>query len=802
MKVNSQLERAQLETVTALPAAATAGRIVWNTVTGQASLDDATNYRALLRNDGKAIIGNSATASDNIRFHRGGAGVLQIVSGSDVTAEGSLSTSIAQLGYRAVNYATVSLPATGNAGRIAFDTTTLTPKFDNGSAWNELVDTSTVQTISGKTLTDPTFGASGVFAQIATPLAPSAGLTKIYSKSDGKFYYMASDGFEKAIGSGSGGGTNYVLNPDAESATTSWVTYADAAGSLPVDGTGGSPTLTFTRSVTTPLRGTASFLITKPASNVQGNGVSTDFTIDAADKAKVLSISFDYNVASGTYADNDLAIYIYDVTNAVVIQPSGYNILNAVGPQTKAQVVFQSASNSTSYRLILHCASTSAVAYTMQIDNVVVGPQVKSTGVPASDWVSYTPLITSSGGGAVTISGATVPPWGRWRRVGDTIEIHAGFTSGASAASGAAGNIKLSFPTGVLRETAIGSSVSDGSVGSYLGPAFVTSFSNELASYDVYGDGTFSVAIGASTPLTVAGVTASVALSASAKFKVIGWSSNVIASSDAETRVVSVISNGSGSHTNTGGFQDLPVLVTSTDTHAAMSGVTFTAPVAGIYSFTGTIGFTSNNSGIRAAQLVLTGLSAGARNLFQVNFTNGFDFAQPYADLVLMNAGDTARIQAYQNTGGALGYTATRFNVDRVSGPAQITATEVIAFTAKDSSTAATTSSPFLFTTVGGDTHGAYSSITGKFTAPAPGWFKIQGKVYTGAASQAITINVDGISVAQGLINQSSNAPALVDELLYLNAGQTVEIRPTSNVTATGGATLNSFSMFRLGGIG
>ena len=804
MKINSQMERAQLENVTVLPTAATSGRISWNTVDGKIYLDDATNWRAILRNDGKAILGNSATASDNIRFHRGAAGVLQLVSGADVTAEGILSTVISQLGFRASNYSTASLPAFGNIGRIAYDTTTFTPKVDSGSAWKELVDTTTAQTLSSKSLLEPIFSSTGIFTQIATPSAPGVGFTRLYSKLDGKFYYMAPDGFEKAIGSGSGSGTNYLVNPDAESATTGWVTYANAAGVTPTTGIGGAPTTTFTRSTTTPLHGAASFLLSKPATNTQGEGVSTDFVIDRADLAKQVSISFDYEVVSGSYTDGELAVYIYDVTNSQLIQPAGFSILNAVGPASKGSCTFQTSSNSVSYRLIIHTASTSAVAFSMRLDALSVSPVLRLSGVPVSDWTSYIPSLTSSGGGAVTIASPSVSPWGRWRRVGDSIEIQAGFTIGASAATGAAGNLKIGFPTGIFRDTsATTSSVSDAAVGAYLGHAYVSNVTNaSVSSYDVYADGTYCINAGSNTVATVANLTPGWALSSLARFRVIGWSSNVIASSDAATRVVGVIADISGTHTVSGSFQDVPTLTPSFDSHAAMSGTTFTAPVPGLYRFSGTIGFTALNSGIRAAQLMITGQSVSARTLFQVNFTNGFDMAQPYSDLVQMRAGDTAKLQVYQNSGGNLGYTASRFDVDRISGPAQIAASEVVAFTAKDSSTTATAATPFLFTTIGGDTHGAYNAATGKFTVPAPGWHKIDGKVYTGASSNAITLNVDGIAVAQGLVNNASNAPALISELLYLTTGQTIEIRPTSPVTATGGATLNSFSVFRLGGVG
>ena len=70
--------------------------------------------------------------------------------------------------------------------------------------------------------------------------------------------------------------------------------YADAAGTRPVDGSGGAPTLSCTRTTSSPIDGDGSLLITKDAANRQGQGCSIQFTIDSAYKAKVLQIEFDY----------------------------------------------------------------------------------------------------------------------------------------------------------------------------------------------------------------------------------------------------------------------------------------------------------------------------------------------------------------------------------------------------------------------------------------------------------------------------------------------------------------------------
>lgn len=134
-KIYGDLQRAQFETLSSNPAAATLGRFWWNSTDGKAYFDKSTANRPFLLNDDKAIIGNSGTASDNIRFHRGAAGVLQLVSGADTTTEGTLSTAINQLAARHENYTNAGLPAAGNAGRQAWVTDQSVLKVDTGTTW-------------------------------------------------------------------------------------------------------------------------------------------------------------------------------------------------------------------------------------------------------------------------------------------------------------------------------------------------------------------------------------------------------------------------------------------------------------------------------------------------------------------------------------------------------------------------------------------------------------------------------------------------------------------------------------------
>ena len=51
-------------------------------------------------------------------------------------------------------------------------------------------------------------------------------------------------------GSGGGSGKNYIENTRATTDVSGYATYADAAAATPVDGTGGSANITFTRNTT------------------------------------------------------------------------------------------------------------------------------------------------------------------------------------------------------------------------------------------------------------------------------------------------------------------------------------------------------------------------------------------------------------------------------------------------------------------------------------------------------------------------------------------------------------------------
>lgn len=190
---------------------------------------------------------------------------------------------------------------------------------------------------------------------------------------------------------------NFITNSGAEKNTRGWATYADAAGTTPVNGTGGAPTVTLTRSAASPLAGAASFVLTKDAANRQGEGASYDFTLDAADSTNTpqnMVIDF-YYLTGGTFvsgASSDVRIFIYDITNASLITPESFHINGSAG---RIQTTFMPVSTSSSYRLILHVATTSANAWTLKLDRISIN---KLPTTFNSGGISSRALLTTGNG--------------------------------------------------------------------------------------------------------------------------------------------------------------------------------------------------------------------------------------------------------------------------------------------------------------------------------------------------------------------------------------------------------------------
>lgn len=580
-------------------------------------------------------------------------------------------------------------------------------------------------------------------------------------------------------GSGSSSGINYITFGNAEADSQGWDSYTDAASPVPVDGTG-SPSGVLTTTVNSPLRGSKSYFISKDNTNRQGQGASYDFTIDAADKAKVLQISFDYFVYAGTYADGDLAVYIYDVTNAQIIQPAGFSIQNAIGTMSQ-KATFQAASNSTSYRLIFHIASTSTATYTFQFDNVSVGPQIVTNGAAITDWVSFTPTGSWTTNASYT---------GRWRRIGDSMEIEANITL-VGGAPGGTSLLSFDMVSGYTQDTSKFPNTNSQSVGTWHAiDTGVQDYGGELQStgtafYLTQGTGRVT----ATSPFTFGNTDV---LQIRAVVPILGWSSNVQLSSDTDTRVVAA--NATSPSTTTTSNTNTGVVFTSTlsDTHGSFNTSTgvYTVQVPGFYDIAAYVG--ANAASWSAGERLIMyyrknatdtefGRETITATVSQVTQISGTALGVPLV------AGDTIQLRLLGERAVTLfgGF----ISIARQSGPSTIAASETVACnyggTIGQSCLGTYTTNVVKFQTKQFDTHGAYNTSTGNYTCPVSGKYRVSGKFILAsglntASDYYIGIAVNGTtrSTYRHVFNANDTLGYQLETtaLVQVNAGDAIQI--------------------------
>lgn len=541
--------------------------------------------------------------------------------------------------------------------------------------------------------------SAATYGQLAT--ADGAGGVFYNFRGSPSINYMGSDyGFEQGVNGA--------------------VTYADGAAT-PVDLTGGSPTLTAVRSTSSPLRGTGSLLIT---AGTLGDGVEFPVTIDTADQARMLSVQFDYN-ETGTVADGDFTVWIYDVTNAVLIQPAPYKIPACTANCPPFQAVFQSASNSTSYRVGIHQAVASSA--TLKIDNISVGPQIKSYGPAMSDFKQYTLSI-----GATTTAptkGTVAYDLAYWRQVGDSMEITYNYNQTGAGANGS-GTYLFPLPSGYSIDTTkmptdtsnARNAVGQASVGDNLDAdtkdAYVVAYNSTNLALAYESSGT--------TPTYVQGANANFGLgntnqkySFTAKVPIAGWSSTTLGSNDAGIRRLYLEYTNSDGRSVTASTTDLSWTNKQKDNYAAWQTDHFVAPFSDWYSFTGTAQFNSSITGD-----IIYYVNGTQKR--KVSATDASNTIKRFSGSVYLNQGDSLSFRS--NTSGAQGGDDLNANLEISSSvnSQQIAASESVLFRGKSSAGTSIlnggtlTQIPLVSTR---DDHSAWSGSV--FTAPMSGNYAV-----------------------------------------------------------------------------
>lgn len=583
---------------------------------------------------------------------------------------------------------------------------------------------------------------------------------------------------------------NYIQDPGAENPNgpTVWATYANTAQATPVTGSGGSPTVTWTRTTSSPLRGKGSFLFTKTAVNSMGQGASYDFTTDNADQAKVLNVSFDYAVASGTYQDADLTVYLYDKTNSQIIQPAGFQILSAATglPVKQVSTTFQTASNSTSYRLIFHVASTSASAYTVKFDNITVGPQIITQGTPVTDWQSYTPIF-SAGFGAVTNAS------GQWRRVGKNLEVVVSASTGTTASILATASLPPGLSIDPSSLTINNTSSNPGTrVGSYDNSGANPNIAGSVVAAPATNPSVFYFgSAGANstshlTPATADVVTlSSDTFSFHASVPIVGWSSQVQMSDSASTAPMEAKVYLSGNVTSSGTAWTVPFDSVSYDTAGAFNTTShgYVVPKPGYWEVKLTSNLAGGNTGSYEVYKNGSPISDGPTN--NVLFYQGSANNVMSGSLKVKCSANDVLTVVSTATGANIIATGTFATFSQSLGPSQVASSEnVYAKYATAGAYSTTTGQPINFATKTLDSHGAVTTGAGswKFTAPASGVFQVCGTFINSSGTQTVTVYKNG----------SSDTPLVSPDATHWSSGCTiVSLLATEYIDARLDATQN-----------
>jgi hypothetical protein len=635
-------------------------------------------------------------------------------------------------------------------------------------------------------------------------------------------------------------GKNYIQYADFENgATTGWSlgTIGTLTNGLPTGtptfGSGAAGTLAFTAQGTGALSGAYSGQLAASAATVAGNMLATSaFTVDPSDQAKILTISFNYNVsanpANGNFSgtsSNSFAAAFWDATNSVWIPVVGaFNFVQSSGVG-RFTGTLQTNSTTASGRLVVYCANASTGAITMLFDDFSVGPQAALTGVPATDSKAFSGVFTG-------ISSITNQKDFFWR-VGDRLFCHGAGTAGSSAAS----VFTIALPSGLAIDySKVSNTANTAVVGAIVSEDGTNASAFSTAShgpYLLFTDGsTTGLIYGASSTSSNALskgngnniIVATGSYSYEYNVPITGWSSNVQMSSDTDTRVVAAGAYGAATTSMASGANYFITFPTADfDTSGAITtsanavtttktGWYYTCPVSGYYNVSCNLewsGATFASTTYTAINLYKNGVAKRQLNLTWGNGSSIYIGNSGNAT-IYCNAGDYIEIGASQTTGSAqvvLNSSSTNISINRLSGPSVIAASESVnASYWVSANFAASTTVPINFDSKEFDSHNAVttSATAWKFTAPISGTYCVSGLFYGSNTSVQFNLAKNGTpykmiaydaTIASGQYTTGTT-------LIRLNSGDFIDIRPSSSVTVPGGTlvtTTGLITIFRQG---
>lgn len=686
-----------------------------------------------------------------------------------------------------------------------------------GSASQNFVDLTTGQTVAGT----KTFSADTLWSgtgQIDLPVGttaqrsgtPNSGMLRFNSDTTQFEGYDGTDWGQ--IGGGGAGGINYLdgANSTAEPSFGDWICYVDTAGENAVDGTGGTcgGNVEILSRTATDLRGTKHFDLSKNLNlSTQGYGASVDFTIDEADQAKTLTVSFDYKTLTN-YEDGFVRVQIYDVTNSKLIRVNGEDLL-ASSVNNTHYARFQAAPDSTSYRLILHIASTSIALWNVYLDNISVGPQVINHGTIVTDWEEFTPDWT----------GATAnPSYGNaaygcyWRRVGGELEVSCGITMGTTTTFGT-GEWYFGLPSGLTIDTNLISAntfnplglVQYHDVGTSSYGGYVEYIASTYVRLNIIRDhvasavnyNTTNIRADSTTPMTW---TTSDQVFFKYKVPIAGWSSQGKMSSDFGGRDV-VMRMGVSSQNITSGVTtniDFDEVLYDTAGTVDLVNDKITIPESGFYHYT--LNTVADQGAVGSTRYAIT-CSGLTSNTIPSNNTGGYTlFIGSKSGRLYLTKGTEITCTAHQNSGSTSSLTTMDVELSKIPSAQTMLENELVAArytTTAGASISNTTTTIIDFDTISFDTHNAVTTgASWKFTAPVSGKYHVGAQAWFASGSWSAGTTMRIMLYKNGVLASyidahhvdaalSSERAISGSDTIDLNNGDYIDIRVYQN---SGGA--------------
>ena len=643
------------------------------------------------------------------------------------------------LGFKAQS----SPPSNPTVGDIYLDVNNETYRY-NGTSWVSVADISTPQLISNKLY------ETGLHVkEISTPANPNSTYDKLYPKSDGYWYTLNSSGVETRVGGSSSGGSIDFL---VDKKITDFITYDDTDLDTPVNGIDGSPSyITVSQETSSPIDSTSGIVnikISKSAGgSARGEGVSVPFsTRGLIDRAKPNVVQVEIK-SSTNYVDGNFGIWLYDVTNSVLI-PTVQRDIYASSLVSSQIFEFQTSSNSDSYRLIFHCRdSVNTAAYDLTCV-VKCGPAQLVKGPVTSDWINYTPTIGGVTGGSYTATG-------KYRRVGDTLDCSAKIIWNTIFTGGTTPTISL--PSGLIVDTFKivddGSRISYGTasfrdVGTDLYKGFVTVAGGSVSVYP-YADDAPSSASSISNQIVSTTIPFTWANNDEiyVKFSVpiLGWSSSQVLSSDSGARQIYAYNNKGTATGSISAVESTVVFPAMTKDKTASYNATtgeYTLPESGAYFVASTVE-TSGTYALNTDDTIY--VQCAGTSIFGFGKRSDSSSSRKcYSGSGMFEGvkGDVVRVRITSaGTGVVYGaaLAGNMFSIFKIQSPQQIAASEKCTafYTTNTATTCINVSRTTIpFEDIVKDTHGAYNTSTGIYTCPRSGDLNLQCLI--GLASSAL----------------------------------------------------------------